>query len=178
MLKYVHGVFCGDWKPTDPSRSTSQSLHEKKRAPWSIHIMSNSPKKKKSSILGYTWHKHIFVKWKQLGIIFIFLHLRLDISRCTVNSTYVGEINTTSDVEPYGSFTRFWQWTVFYFLHHLSLPLYKNNIFTDFHEIWYQGFHLIFTKLIRLWLRSDRNGEHCTKWVCGACLTKLSIYWL
>jgi hypothetical protein len=26
----------GEWKPTNPSRSTSHSLHEEKHAPWSI----------------------------------------------------------------------------------------------------------------------------------------------
>jgi hypothetical protein len=36
--------------------------------PGSTSRTSNFPKQKKLSILGYTWHKHIFAKRKHLGI--------------------------------------------------------------------------------------------------------------
>jgi hypothetical protein len=53
-LQSKTGLKNGEWKPTNPSRSTSYSLNEEKRAPRSIWTMCNSPKKKMSSISGYT----------------------------------------------------------------------------------------------------------------------------
>jgi hypothetical protein len=38
------------------------------QGPWSTSTTSSFPKQKKLSILGYTWHKHIFAKGKYLGI--------------------------------------------------------------------------------------------------------------
>jgi hypothetical protein len=68
----------GEWKPMNSSRFIWHSLHEEKRAPPPpVHINNvQLPQEEDIKYLGLhhdrrlTWHKHIFAKRKQLGIIF------------------------------------------------------------------------------------------------------------
>jgi hypothetical protein len=62
----------------DANQSTTHSQHEKKHAPPPVHINNvQLPQKEGVKYIGLhldrrlTWHKHIFVKRKQLGITLI-----------------------------------------------------------------------------------------------------------
>jgi hypothetical protein len=53
----------------DANQSMSHLQHEKKRAPPpKVHI-NNVQLPQEEEVRRLTWNKHIFVKWKQLGII-------------------------------------------------------------------------------------------------------------
>jgi hypothetical protein len=69
----------------NPSRSTSYSSHEEKRAPSPVYVnIVQLPQEEDVKYLGLhldrrlAWRKHILAKRKQLGITLIKMHWLLD----------------------------------------------------------------------------------------------------